>query len=233
MRSKIVPIVIALLFIGLGSFLKSDFELEGAPLTTRDRIYIEGNSDFTSSNGVTGGSGIKEDPFVIEGWSINASKQGGIIIRNVSAPFIIRDVHIYDGYFSTPFWSMGINIWNATMFRIESSLSERNEKGIYIGSGDNFTISRNTIIDNIRGIKLDYSVDFNINDNNIKNCSTGIGHSWEMKSRGNIWGNDIQENTDGMYLSYVSGVEVSYNTISGSSRYGLRSSYCETNLLHQ
>ena len=39
-----------------------------------DPIYISGNDNFTTENGVTGGSGTKDDPYIIEGWEIDASK---------------------------------------------------------------------------------------------------------------------------------------------------------------
>ena len=65
--------------------------------TPHDPIYINGNDKFTSENGVTGGSGTSNDPFVIENWEIDASSMDGITIRNVSVFFEIRNCYVHDG----------------------------------------------------------------------------------------------------------------------------------------
>jgi hypothetical protein len=44
--------------------------LSGASLASHTPIHISGNADFIASNGVTGGSGTANDPYVIEGWDI-------------------------------------------------------------------------------------------------------------------------------------------------------------------
>ena len=67
-------------------------------LTPHEPILIIGNDDFTPANGVTGGSGTKSDPFIIEGWDINASTADGIEIRVTDIHFVIRDCVIHDGY---------------------------------------------------------------------------------------------------------------------------------------
>ncbi len=55
-------------------------------------IYIEGNDDFTFENGVTGGSGTLEDPYIIENWIIvDGSAENGIFVTNTNAYFIIRN----------------------------------------------------------------------------------------------------------------------------------------------
>ena len=60
-------------------------------LTQHNAIYIDGDSDFTSANGVVSGSGIKSDPYIIENWSISASNAHGILIENTNAFFKIRN----------------------------------------------------------------------------------------------------------------------------------------------
>src|SRR2546426_10672179 len=42
------------------------------PLSTHPPISIEGDAGFTPANGVTGGTGTPSDPYIIEGWEINA-----------------------------------------------------------------------------------------------------------------------------------------------------------------
>ncbi|MDI6841143.1 MAG: C25 family cysteine peptidase, partial [bacterium] len=69
-------------------------------------IYIDGNMAFTSENGVVSGSGTKIDPYIIEGWDIDASHgigptgipdSAGIYIRGTDAYFTIRNCNIHDG----------------------------------------------------------------------------------------------------------------------------------------
>jgi len=65
-------------------------------------IYINGNSDFTFENGVTGGNGTESNPYIIEGWEIDIDSVGeagvkGIQVKNTNAYFIIRNCKIYNG----------------------------------------------------------------------------------------------------------------------------------------
>ena len=60
-------------------------------------IFIDGESQFVPANGVTGGSGSVSDPYVIEGWDIDATTANGIEIRNTTACFVIRNVMVHDG----------------------------------------------------------------------------------------------------------------------------------------
>ncbi|MBU3902481.1 MAG: right-handed parallel beta-helix repeat-containing protein, partial [Candidatus Thermoplasmatota archaeon] len=62
-------------------------------LTVHEPIHIYGNDDFTEENGVVNGSGTESDPYIIEGWDIDASQgsNAGIEIRNTNVYFIIRN----------------------------------------------------------------------------------------------------------------------------------------------
>jgi len=59
---------------------------------THETIYIYGDDDFTVENGVMSGSGTPGDPFVIEGWRIDAPRADyGIYVDHTRAHFVIRD----------------------------------------------------------------------------------------------------------------------------------------------
>ena len=61
-------------------------------LGNREPIYIFGNDDFTIENGVISGSGTADDPYIIEGWHIDAPKADyGIYIDHTTAYFVVRD----------------------------------------------------------------------------------------------------------------------------------------------
>src|SRR5438094_9622844 len=65
--------------------------------TQHEPIVIDGDSGFTSANGVTGGSGTASNPYIIDGWNISSSgccsSVPGISINNTSAYCVIRIVY--------------------------------------------------------------------------------------------------------------------------------------------
>ena len=96
-----------------------------------DPISIIGNENFTAENGVTGGSGIAEDPYILEGWVIigNSSTETGIFISNTTAIFVIRNCSI-SNFYSEDFY--GINLDNVSAGRIEGVEAFKNYIGIKI-----------------------------------------------------------------------------------------------------
>lgn len=58
----------------------------------RGPIVILSDQDFTAENGVIGGVGTAEDPFIIAGWAIKvpAGEKFGIHVENTTKPFLIR-----------------------------------------------------------------------------------------------------------------------------------------------
>ncbi|MGC9061078.1 MAG: hypothetical protein ACP5JR_07620, partial [Thermoplasmata archaeon] len=59
-------------------------------------IHINGNSQFTSANGVTAGSGTQDDPYIIEGWNISANDGIYCIwIENTDVWFVVRNCNVW------------------------------------------------------------------------------------------------------------------------------------------
>ena len=79
---------IGCLLVGaLGMVLSAESE----PLT-REPIVIRTDAEFTPENGVCGGAGTDDDPFLISGWTIDASGSTHcVLIAGVSAAFEIVD----------------------------------------------------------------------------------------------------------------------------------------------
>lgn len=115
---------------------------EVSAYTLHDPIRIDGDAEFTAANGVTGGTGSPTDPFIIEGWEINASTDRGILIINTQAHFYIRDVYVHSGSMDTP-ENDGISIQNSRNGRIENCSLSNNQMGIS-ASGSNIAIRNNT-----------------------------------------------------------------------------------------
>ena len=115
-----------------------------------DPISIIGNENFTAENGVTGGSGITEDPYIIEGWVIagNGSTKAGIYICNTSAAFVIRNCSISNFYYE---FFKGIRFDNVTAGKIEDVEVFKNYYGIDIWQSS-FIIVENCVCYNNYGV---------------------------------------------------------------------------------
>jgi len=144
---KLISCVMTLLIIfsTLPTFAPQ-VEAQLEDLTPHDPISIRSDSDFTPENGVTGGSGTPEDPYIIEGWEIADQPDYtlGIDIRNTSSYFIIRNVWIHEIY------PTGINILDSfweffSHGRIENCRIEECQTGILAQEISDLTIVRNDI----------------------------------------------------------------------------------------
>jgi len=115
-----------------------------AALTSHGPIYIEGNDNFTSANGVVGGSGTENDPYIIENWDISAENANGIWVENTTAYFTVRSCYIHGG----ATYKCGIRLDNVKNGGIYNNLVENNYAGILLGSSDNIKMRSNTLSNN-------------------------------------------------------------------------------------
>ena len=68
--------------------------LSSSVLTPHGPIYINGDAEFVAENGVVGGTGAPDDPYVIGGWIIEAYSGNAITVLNALSCFVIRDVEL-------------------------------------------------------------------------------------------------------------------------------------------
>lgn len=189
--SVVVSILTSATENGRGDYNKTPITENTDKYTFHDPIYINGNSDFTSANGVTGGSGIETDPYIIEGWDINASTANGIEIRNTNMYFIIRNCVIHDGNKHE-----GVYFNYVTNGKIEGCEIYNNDwDGIYLYYSSHITITNSPIHHNCwHGIALYFSPNNDIHYCNIHdNTYYGIyNHNPEEEYRVNAtynyWG---------------------------------------------
>ncbi|MFA5862115.1 MAG: right-handed parallel beta-helix repeat-containing protein [Candidatus Thermoplasmatota archaeon] len=84
-------------------------------------IDIESDADFTPENGVTGGTGAPDDPYVIEGWDIQGAGQvTAVYIKGTTAHFVVRNVYVHDSY-------SGVSLVGAVNARIENVVASGND----------------------------------------------------------------------------------------------------------
>lgn len=192
--------------------------------TSHAPIQIDGNGQFISSNGVKNPSatGTKTDPYIIEGWDIDASNGYGIRIQGTSVFFIIRNCSIHG---DSPGWDdktciLFNHVENGT---INDNIIFNNDRGIYIESSKsnkisnnnvsvNFygimmcssteaiSISNNQIINNIHAIHLELSTKNTISFNNISSDNNGTGINLDRSPLNMIINNTVSNTYPGLFL---------------------------------
>ena len=213
-KTLVICILMILIFIninttiGINSIQKSDYTQLYNP---HDPIYIVGNDEFTSENGVTGGSGYYNDPFIIENWEIDSSSKNGIVIRNVTSYFKIQNCYIFGGGNSHD----GIVFINVTHGEIKDSLITGNRYGIifrtqYPGNENSSfnKINNNNINNNLRdGIHFEHTV-------------------WGHHSYNHIFQNKISNNNQGIYLIMSANNQIFSNNIVSNIDWGVNLTMC-------
>ncbi len=191
----------------------------------RGVIRINGNDDFIPQNGVIAGIGSEDDPYLIFGWSINASGEGnGIYIGNTSVHFIIESVHVEDAkYVSSPyFYGAGIEIYNVSAGEIRNTVSVDNEAyGVLIYDSKNVEISNSSMGHNGEaGLKIDSSTNIRVIGCNIDSNIFGI---YLTEANYNIIYDDTITNSmnTGIYLASSGGNEINKTNVWGSNKEGI------------
>ena len=211
-----------LILAGLTALVTVSHEV--VALTPRSPILIDGDGSFTAANGVVAGSGGPLDPYVIEGWDINASEAvsntsslSGIRIQNTNAHFLIRDLRVHSGGFGHP----GIDLWQVSNGRIENVTLVGNGGGFTARYVTNVTLSDSSVIDNWEGVYAYQSDNLTLRQNNISsNDYNGV----RLSDSGTVVveGNLISANWAwGLSLERLSGVVVRNNVVSGNRGLGI------------
>ncbi len=189
---------------------------------THTPIRINSDSDFTSQNGVIGGNGTADNPYIIEGWEIDAHGEGSAIyIGNTTKYFIIRNCKLYNAsYLSSPYFDgdgiMLYKVANGKIVNCEIFDNEHNGIYLYISTHNNI-ISNNNITNNSNhGIYLSSAYRNTIINNNIFNNDDGI---YLLNGQHNkITSNNITNNSNnGIFLRKSNSNTISYNNIAYNS----------------
>ena len=165
-------------------------------------ISIHGDAEFTAANGVMGGSGTAEDPYVIADWLIDVSEgySYGIGVFNTTMPFVIRRVHVLGGPITGSATYEGIYLTNVANGRIEGS-----EISNYI----------------FHDVHIEYSRDIVVDGNTMNAQDIGdIGISVESSDRVTIVNNEISNGSSyGIQLPGTTGSVVYHNSLMYNSSF--------------
>jgi parallel beta-helix repeat protein len=166
-------------------------------------IFIDGNDGFTASNGVTGGTGTSDDPYLIGGWTILAQSYG-VEIANTTAYFTITGVTISGG-------GDGIVLSSIQNGVVQNSHISVYGDAVQVDNSGNFRITTDNIYSgNGHGIFLDMSSSFDVSYNNLGGGPFAITGSYVSDASiiGNTGGGE-----DGINLDHLSGLLISQNNI--------------------
>jgi len=189
--------------------------------TPHTPISINGNNEFTPANGVTGGSGTQTDPYIIEGWEIDA--QGGkygIQIENTDAYFVLKNSYVFNATLNTGMWwdqTSAIRLVNVVNGKIYNNTVVHSKQGIALLDGSNHNqVSYNVINDTECGIFMYPDSTYNIITNNV---FTNVGSGLYLECRANynfIANNTIYNASTGIYLGGYGYTACKYNNITGN-----------------
>ncbi len=178
-QKPLVSIVLAILVLLLLSVVTSHWpspSLHERLPRNIPPILIQDDKDFDEEHGVIGGSGTTSDPYLIEGWNIDASQGdcsnrscAAIAIQNVSLSFIIRNVSVRGRMYDD-----GVRLSDVRNARIEGTTITTGGTGILVIASTNLTITQDVVTGSDEGVSLEESHDVYILANNVSRGTQGI-----------------------------------------------------------
>lgn len=227
--TKAIVAIVLIVFLSLALILSSIAVYEKAfSLPPHNPIRISANCDFTTENGVTGGSGTISDPFIIENWKINSQytaygfstyDENGIVIRDTTAHFVIRNTYLtFNGILSSP--GYGIILTNVSNGIVENCTFSENSVGISIGGCSHIIIKNNRIFSNSLGIFIRAS-NCTVVGNSISSNEGGISliNSKNITVYNNNFIRNKEQASEGIGISHQPGWNFWCNDDSGKGNY--------------
>jgi len=218
-------------FVGLGALVVLPTPVRA--YTMHAPILIDGDLNFTAANGVTGGTGTSSDPYVIEGWQIDASSAFGIRILNTDAYATIRGVFVYAGDVNYD----GVNFDTVGNITVEGGVFDNNAYGINVYRSSAVQVLNNTVTNSFwEGILVEssssavvlgndvtlsgvYGIDvFSSNDVEVRNNTASAGFETgifvQNADQVIVTGNNASSNSImGISLDYGSNVTIMDNSL--------------------
>lgn len=213
----LVSVSIGVVLGGLGAGSEGRELKARTSYTTHATILIFDDSDFTALNGVTGGSGTASNPYIIEGWEIDASVMGfGVYIAMTTAHYVIRGVHAYGSE------SIGVALYGAPNGTVTGCVMDEGDVGMIAIECADLNISDNDISNQAYfGIELYTCGRTNVSGNTASNTD---GAGIVCIDIGDV---SIESNTCtisaicGIMVMEADGCRIANNTASGNGFFGI------------
>ncbi|OPY33711.1 MAG: multicopper oxidase [Methanomassiliicoccales archaeon PtaU1.Bin124] len=191
-------------FISLRDQMINSPRAQAPTYVTHAPIRIDSDADFTLANGVTSGAGTLVSPYVIEGYSIDATGLGyGIYIGNTTAYFIVRDCTVSNANGGVSSWpyapDSGIALNNVVNGILANDVvTNNNWAGVYLNQCTNVLVFNQSASLNYIGIYLSHTNDSIVSFNEIRDGYSGL---WLYDSHSNTFANNtIVRNYPGAQL---------------------------------
>ena len=206
------------------NFKKAKISVDESKYTPHAPIRINSNADFTSANGVIGGNGTRDDPYIISGWKIDAHGSNyGIYVGNVSKYFIIENCSIFNftsyGYqYPYTYYGGAIILYNSENGILENNLLYENYGvGIMIAGSMYVSIKDNEINNSLEAIEIIDGHNNTVKGNEIHQNGDTIGLSLQS-SNNEIINNNITDNYGfGITLDSGTGNRITNNVIENNT----------------
>jgi len=221
----------------------------------RGPITILGDGEFTTENGVVGGTGTEDDPYVIAMWEIvvPSGEYYGVRIENVTAQFVLRGLFIQN---ATEMAGAGIRIGFASGGAIEGCSISNSMHGIDLISSTDISMENCVLYVTGRGLRVigesEDQYRHEIGDTNQYNNNqiyyyygldgetiSGLyaGHLTVAGSRNVTISNNEVVNGDGLLLAFVEDSTVTLNLVhrvaNVITEHGIHLYESHGNLVHQ
>jgi len=167
----------------------------------REPIYIYGDDGFTYGNGVMSGSGSATDPYIIEGWRIDApNAEYGIYIDHTTQHFVIRDCVIERAR------TAGIYFNTVRNGRIESIQVSLSDNAVYFLNSTGNVLAESVITKCRLGVVMGAEARDNVVvgnafiDNGLNGHDPRRRNRWYGEAGGNYWSEyvGVDDNDDGI-----------------------------------
>lgn len=181
---------------------------------SHDPITIVGDADFTAENGVVGGNGTMVDPYVIQGWMIDAhNSSDGILISKTTAYFVVDNVLVYKAGESRA----GVTVSNAKHGQVENVVARDCYVGIVVIGSEDILVHHCLSYSNVyHGVLVSNSNRVDVTNNTLRDQMIGVFIDGQG-ANGTISANTIYNCEMGIYADFVSAVNISGNLISSCS----------------
>ncbi|MCE7748921.1 MAG: hypothetical protein GPJ51_11020 [Candidatus Heimdallarchaeota archaeon] len=167
----------------------------------RTKILIDEDKDLARYPG----NGTLENPYIIEGLSFDTTRSNGLVIKDVTSCFEIRNCDIsanwiaisihninstYCGIYNSTFsaYELGIYAREINSIVVENSHITASTVGFSIEGATNMSISNNTIFGGAHGLDIDFVLEGSVMNNTLSGCY-GIIISYPTYNTLNIYQN--------------------------------------------
>ncbi len=156
---------------------------EERPLRSHAPIVIRGNEEFTGRNGVLRGSGTERDPYVIEGWRIDASEASvGVHLSDTDAYVILRRCEVLNAR------EVGILLERVANVTVEACRVTGSDRGFQVVDSQRVRLRDNTAERNREGGF------FVLNSQDVDLAGNAAFYNWETSlQRIRSWGIYVDE----------------------------------------